>query len=96
MLVSYRWLQELCPVDADVAEVPTDSAVYPTGPVGTVTVHNCRMIHGSRPNVSDRMRPLLLHTYAAADAEPLTCPCQSCSSGSLSSLLVRSNSASQA
>lgn len=43
-----------------------------TGAAGSVTVHNCRTIHGSLPNVSERSRPLLLHTYAAADALPLT------------------------
>lgn len=43
-------------------------AVYPTGAAGTITVHNCRTVHGSAPNTSDRSRPLLLQTYAAADA----------------------------
>jgi len=52
----------------DEARVGTDRAVYPTGPAGTITVHNCRTLHGSAPNLSDRDRPLLLQTYAAADA----------------------------
>ena len=42
------------------------------GPRGSVTIHNCRVVHGSKANLSDRMRPLLLHTYAPADAIPLT------------------------
>ena len=42
------------------------------GPAGSVTVHNCRIIHGSDVNRSPRMRPLILHTYAPADAIPLT------------------------
>jgi len=50
-----------------------DQAVYLGGPAGTVTLHNCRTIHGSKPNLSDAGRPLLLHTYAAADALPYTC-----------------------
>jgi hypothetical protein len=29
-------------------------------------------VHGSRANLSDRIRPLLLHTYAPTDAIPLT------------------------
>jgi hypothetical protein len=45
-----------------------ERAVYPTGPAGTVTVHNCRTVHGSAPNLSDQERPLLLQTYAPADA----------------------------
>jgi ectoine hydroxylase-related dioxygenase (phytanoyl-CoA dioxygenase family) len=54
--------------EADVARAGVDRAVYPTGPAGTVTVHNCRTVHGSAPNRSDRARPLLLQTYAPADA----------------------------
>jgi len=37
-----------------------------------VTVHNCRMVHGSLPNTSARSRPLLLQTYTSADALKLT------------------------
>jgi ectoine hydroxylase len=54
--------------DADVAAAGVERAEYPTGPAGTITVHNCRTVHGSAPNASDRPRPLLLQTYAAADA----------------------------
>ncbi|MGZ8766327.1 MAG: phytanoyl-CoA dioxygenase family protein [Acidimicrobiia bacterium] len=52
----------------DLARVALDAAVFPTGPAGTVTVHNCRMVHGSEVNRPDRRRPLLLNTYTAADA----------------------------
>ena len=44
----------------------------PGRPAGSVTVHNCRTVHGSAPNRSDRERPLLLQTYSAADAFPYT------------------------
>jgi ectoine hydroxylase-related dioxygenase (phytanoyl-CoA dioxygenase family) len=54
--------------DDDVAAAGVERAVYPTGPAGTITVHHCRTVHGSAPNASDRPRPLLLQTYAAADA----------------------------
>jgi ectoine hydroxylase len=54
--------------DHDVARAGVERAVYPTGPAGTITVHSCRTVHGSAPNRSDRWRPLLLQTYAAADA----------------------------
>ncbi len=53
---------------ADVSRAGVENAVYPTGPAGTITVHNCRTVHGSAPNRSDRARPLLLQTYAPADA----------------------------
>ena len=52
--------------------VDLDKVEWLTGPAGSVTVHNCRTVHGSLPNTSDRGRPLLLHTCTAADALPLT------------------------
>lgn len=57
-----------CLSEADEATLPLDTAVFPTGPKGSITVHNCRTVHGSAPNSSDVMRPLLLQTYAAAHA----------------------------
>ena len=61
-----------CLSDRDVERVPIDSAEYLMGPAGSVTIHNCRTIHGSRPNLSDLGRPLLLNVYSAADAFPYT------------------------
>ena len=54
--------------ERDLPQVDTDSAVFPTGKAGTLTVHNCRTIHGSFPNHSKQQLPLLLQTYTAADA----------------------------
>lgn len=54
--------------DDDVEKAGVERAEFPTGPAGSITVHHCRTIHGSAPNSSDRARPLLLQTYAAADA----------------------------
>ncbi|HEY8215506.1 MAG TPA: phytanoyl-CoA dioxygenase family protein [Acidimicrobiia bacterium] len=54
--------------DEDLEQARVHDAEYPVGPAGTITVHSCRTIHGSAPNRSDRARPLLLQTYAAADA----------------------------
>lgn len=56
----------------DLAALDMDRVAWLKGPRGSVTVHNCRAVHGSMPNMSSRMRPLLLHTYASADAIPLT------------------------
>ena len=61
-----RWVGALG--DDDVLRVGVETAEYPVGPAGTITVHNCRTVHGSAPNASERARPLLLQTYAAADA----------------------------
>ena len=61
-----EWCGYIQAEDIDRANIET--AVFPTGRAGTVTVHHCRMIHGSSPNLSDRQRPLLLQTYTAANA----------------------------
>lgn len=58
--------------DEDVARLDLARVDWLSGPKGSVTIHNCRTVHGSAANNSPRMRPLLLHTYAAADALPLT------------------------
>ncbi len=57
----------------DLSRVPLDKAVYLQGPAGSVTVHHCRMVHGSKPNRHPtRPRPLLINSYSAADALPIT------------------------
>jgi ectoine hydroxylase-related dioxygenase (phytanoyl-CoA dioxygenase family) len=58
--------------DADAATLDLDQVEYMTGPAGSLTIHNCRTVHGSPPNQSDAGRPLLLHAYSSADAFPYT------------------------
>ena len=58
--------------DEDVPGLQVERAEYLGGPAGSITVHNCRSVHGSPPNTSDRPRPLLLMAYSAADAMPIT------------------------
>lgn len=58
--------------DTDAASIDPGNIQYLCGPAGSVTVHNCRTIHGSPPNLSSRARPLLLATLTAADAFPYT------------------------
>jgi ectoine hydroxylase len=65
-----RWVGALN--DDDVARAGVDRATYPVGPAGTITLHNCRTVHGSAPNTSNTWRPLLLQTYAPADAYAYT------------------------
>ena len=48
------------------------------GPAGTITVHNARCVHGSRPNDSNVSRPLLLNTFAAASARMLPFGAKTC------------------
>ena len=58
--------------DADLRGVPLDTAVEATGHAGSVVALNCRVIHGSRMNSSDRPRSLLLFVYSSADSFPIT------------------------
>jgi len=61
-----------CLSEADAAALDAGRFVELPGPAGSLTIHNCRTIHGSRPNTADVGRPLLLNVYAAADAFPYT------------------------
>ena len=73
-----------CLSDADLKEVDLENASYLKGPAGSITIHNCRIIHGSMKNESDLGRPLLLYAYSAADAFPYTAnPLSSPYSGSI-------------
>ncbi len=61
-----------CLSDEVTAKLDRSDVVYLDGPAGSLTIHNCRTIHGSKPNASDLSRPLLLNVYSAADAFPYT------------------------
>lgn len=65
-----RWTG--CLSDTDVARLPLHKAVALPGPAGSLTLHNCRMLHASPKNLSDTGRPLLLYTLTSADAFPYT------------------------
>lgn len=65
-----RWTG--CLSEAEAAEIDPARVVYLEGPAGSLTIHNCRTVHGSKPNTADEGRPLLLNVYAAADAFPYT------------------------
>jgi ectoine hydroxylase-related dioxygenase (phytanoyl-CoA dioxygenase family) len=61
-----------CLNDEDLRRFDMSKAVYLTGPAGSITIHNCRTVHGSKKNMSDTGRPLLLNVYSSADAFPYT------------------------
>ena len=61
-----------CLAESDLAKAGVDKAEYLMGPAGSITIHNCRTVHGSRPNLSDIGRPLLLNTLSSSDAFPYT------------------------
>jgi ectoine hydroxylase len=65
--------------DEVVRAIPPETIVTATGGPGTVVLLNCRTIHGSLENRSDRARPLLLPVYSSADsfaytASPIVSP----------------------
>jgi ectoine hydroxylase-related dioxygenase (phytanoyl-CoA dioxygenase family) len=57
---------------SDLKRLDLSDVAWLTGPRGSVTVHSCRSVHGSAANTSERIRPLLLHTYAPAHAHTIT------------------------
>ncbi len=57
-----------CLAEVDAAKLDMSKEIYLSGPAGSLTLHNCRTIHGSRPNLSGQGRPLLLNVYSSADA----------------------------
>ncbi|MBM3491812.1 MAG: phytanoyl-CoA dioxygenase family protein [Alphaproteobacteria bacterium] len=56
----------------DAASLDEAKVRHMTGPAGTITVHNCRTVHGSRASRRQDGRPLLLNAYSSADARPYT------------------------
>ncbi len=54
--------------DADMARFNPDDVVDLCGDAGAVVALHCRVLHGSRANVTDRVRPCALFVYASADA----------------------------
>ena len=72
------WTGHLSPVD--LKAVATETAAELAGPAGSVTIHNCRVVHGSLPNLSPvgpapaAQRVLggrRLHLHGQPAAEPL-------------------------
>jgi len=56
----------------DLRRLDLSGTRHLTGPAGSLTLHNCRLLHSSPRNLSDLGRPLLLNTYSSADAFPYT------------------------
>jgi phytanoyl-CoA hydroxylase len=59
-------------IDVGASGLDVSAALPLTGEAGTITLHHVRMVHGSKDNLSQRDRPLLLFGYCAADAWPLS------------------------
>ena len=57
-----------CLNDDDLTKAEPSKVHYLCGPAGSVTIHHCRVVHGSAQNKSDLGRPLLLNVFSSADA----------------------------
>jgi phytanoyl-CoA hydroxylase len=58
-------------MDPAAAGLDVAKAAPVVGNAGAISLHHVRTVHGSRANLSNRDRPLLLFGYRAADAWPL-------------------------
>ena len=58
--------------ERDMLTVDRSRAEDLTGRAGAVIAINCRTIHASRSNLTDRVRPVALFVYSSADAFPWT------------------------
>jgi ectoine hydroxylase len=65
-----RWIGAVG--EDDLRRLDLSGTRHLTGPAGSLTLHNCRLLHSSPRNLSDLGRPLLLNTYSSADAFPYT------------------------
>lgn len=57
---------------ADLARLDLGRTQLLVLPAGSIHIHHYRMVHGSAPNTSPSERRLLINSYSAADAIPLT------------------------
>ena len=61
--------------DEDVELYDTDTTIYMPAPKGSITIHHSRAVHSTKPTTTaGNGRPLLINSYAAADAFPYTTP----------------------
>ncbi len=61
-----------CLSEKDLRRIDLSKAVYLEGPAGSLTIHHCRTVHGSKQNNSAVDRPLFLVTLASSDAYAYT------------------------
>jgi hypothetical protein len=61
-----------CLSERDMRKIDLTKAVYLEGAAGSLTIHNCRTVHGSKQNNSGADRPLFLVTLASSDAYAYT------------------------
>jgi hypothetical protein len=63
-----RWTGSIA--EKDLIAAGSERAVSLPGKAGSLIGLHCRTVHGSKPNHSSRLRPVLINAYHAADAFP--------------------------
>tara|TARA_B110000211_G_scaffold121445_1_gene140245 strand:- start:1252 stop:2136 length:885 start_codon:yes stop_codon:yes gene_type:complete len=58
--------------DKDLSKIDLSKNKILKGNAGSITIHNYRTIHGSKPNNSKTSRPLMLYVLSSGDSVPFT------------------------
>lgn len=65
-----KWIGNIS--DSNLNKIELDKKKILKGAAGSVTIHNYRTIHGSKPNNSELPRPLMLYVLSSGDSVPFT------------------------
>ena len=67
---NHKWTGNI--IDEDVKKIDMSKRKVLKGKAGSITVHNYRTVHGSKPNNSNLPRPLMLYVLSSGDSAPYT------------------------
>lgn len=65
-----KWLGNIS--EKNLSKINLDDKKILKGNAGSITIHNYRTIHGSKPNNSELPRPLMLYVLSSGDSVPFT------------------------
>ena len=65
-----KWTGDIS--EKDLSEIDISKTKILKGAAGSITVHNYRTVHGSKPNNSKKPRPLMLYVLSSGDSVPFT------------------------
>jgi len=65
-----KWLGNIS--EKNLSKINLDDKKILKGNAGSITIHNYRTVHGSKPNNSELPRPLMLYVLSSGDSVPFT------------------------
>ena len=65
-----RWIGNIS--NKDLNKINIEKIKILKGSAGSITIHNYRTVHGSKPNNSELPRPLMLYVLSSGDSVPYT------------------------